>query len=84
MKTITITIIVPEGVSVGVSETVGPSNSPDEPPFPTEAPSSGKPSCPSHGPMFFKEGTNKSGKPYAGWFCSTEGCETKPIWSKVR
>lgn len=38
------------------------------------------PRCASHGPMIYKSGTNKSGKPYSGFFCTVQGCETTPVW----
>lgn len=44
---------------------------------PSSAPAGTTPTC-KHGAMFFKSGTNKSGKPYSGYFCSEDDC--KPVW----
>ena len=60
---------------------------PDNSTVATEQPSSSAapvaagsaPSCP-HGPMYHKSGTNKSGKPYSGYFCKDDECT--PIWDK--
>jgi hypothetical protein len=30
--------------------------------------------------MEFREGTNRSGKPYKGFFCQDRECEGKPVW----
>lgn len=39
------------------------------------------PACPTcGGPMTYKEGTNKAGKPYAGHFCVDRNCSQKPLW----
>ncbi len=32
------------------------------------------------GPMEYRKGTSKAGKPYAGWFCSKRNCKGTPIW----
>jgi hypothetical protein len=33
-----------------------------------------------NGPMSYRKGTSKAGKPYAGWFCQKRGCKGVPIW----
>lgn len=39
------------------------------------------PACPTcGGPMVHKEGTNKAGKPFAGYFCADRNCGQKPLW----
>ena len=30
--------------------------------------------------MEFREGTNRSGKPYKGFFCQDRDCAGKPVW----
>ena len=30
--------------------------------------------------MEFREGTNRTGKPYKGFFCQDRECEGKPVW----
>ena len=30
--------------------------------------------------MEFREGTNRGGKPYKGFFCPDRECEGKPVW----
>lgn len=46
---------------------------------------SGEGECPTCGkPMVYKEGTNKAGKPWAGYFCSDRECAQKPIWVDAR
>ena len=30
--------------------------------------------------MEFREGTNRTGKPYKGFFCPDRECEGKPVW----
>jgi DNA repair and recombination protein RAD52 len=38
--------------------------------------------CPTcGGTMRYKEGTNKAGKAYAGYFCADRNCKQTPIWS---
>ena len=32
--------------------------------------------------MEFKQGTNKAGKPWAGWFCSDKKCSQEPQWER--
>lgn len=32
------------------------------------------------GPMTYRKGTSKAGKPYKGWFCSKRDCKGKPVW----
>ena len=32
------------------------------------------------GPMAYRKGTSKAGKPYAGWFCTKKNCKGEPIW----
>jgi hypothetical protein len=44
---------------------------------PAEAAPNG-PGCP-HGPMKWKSGTSKNGKPYKGWFCVDDVCS--PQWA---
>ena len=80
MSEIVIRISLPEGVKAVVDYQ-------DEPPPPWEkaatAPQShAAPSCPVHGQMLHKSGTNKSGKPYSGHFCTVAGCETTPVWDQ--
>lgn len=79
-REIIIRIQVPDGVAV---PDVDYRDGGNEPPHPA-AQAGSAPSCPAHGPMNFKQGTNKAGKPYAGHFCFAEGCETPPVWSKTR
>jgi hypothetical protein len=76
---IVIRITVPDGLVPVVDY----SSSSDRPAAP---PSSGAavPSCPQHGPMTHKAGTNKAGKPYSGFFCFADGCETTPVWDPKR
>ena len=78
-REIVIKIQVPDGVATPVVEYVDSS----EPPHPASAGAAPAPSCPDHGPMHFKRGTNKAGKEYAGYFCNEMGCETKPVWAKA-
>lgn len=44
----------------------------------------GEPSpCPTCGAaMVYKEGTNKAGKAYAGYFCSDRNCKQTPVWAE--
>jgi hypothetical protein len=79
MPEIIIRITVPEGVTPTVDFA-------DQAPHPAVAGGSSAPapSCPDHGPMNFKRGNRKSdGKPYAGYFCDVEDCNTKPVWAKA-
>jgi len=32
------------------------------------------------GPMAYRKGTSKAGKPYKGWFCAKRNCKGTPIW----
>jgi hypothetical protein len=32
--------------------------------------------------MKFKQGTNKAGKSWAGWFCSDRNCPQEPQWER--
>lgn len=43
------------------------------------APAGGGPAC-AHGPMVFKQGTSKQGKPYSAHFCSVKGSSCQPVW----
>lgn len=80
MKTITITINVPDGVNVAVSQG-GQAERPfvarPDPPYPD-----GTPECPVHGAdwRLVKGGiSKKSGKPFNSfWACSIQGCDEKP------
>ena len=80
-REIVIRISVPEGVATPVVDYTE-----SEPPHPASAApqAAAKPSCPDHGPMLFKKGTSKAGNAYAGYFCEEEGCNTAPVWTKVR
>lgn len=71
---IVIRISVPEGMTPVVDYQQGPKVAPQAPT------GNAAPSCPIHGPMVHKSGTNKSGKPYSGFFCTVQGCETTPVW----
>ena len=82
-----VTITVPEGIDVQVVyEQAGQVSTLVTTPTltnyqPATAPQShAAPSCPVHGPMLHKSGTNKSGKLYSGHFCTVAGCETTPVW----
>lgn len=35
----------------------------------------------AHGPMNYKEGVNKAGKAYKGWFCTVPRSSCSPIWA---
>lgn len=84
MKTIVITLQVPDGVNVQVSQGGG-----NERPFvPREAPPEPDGVCPVHGAEWklVPAGTSKkTGKPYnAFWVCSERGCDEKPDYSDQR
>ena len=32
------------------------------------------------GPMTYRKGTSKAGKPYKGWFCNKRNCKGTTIW----
>ena len=83
MKTITITIQVPDGVEVRVAQGQGGGNGRDrpfverpDPPYPEGV------SCPVHGTgwRMVKGGTSKkTGKRFNSfWVCATDGCDEKP------
>ena len=39
------------------------------------------PACPECGrKMAYREGKSRSGRPYKGFFCRTEGCQGRPVW----
>lgn len=78
MKTITITLTVPDGVEVNVQQGA-PATVSSSAPQSTQGHD-----CPHHGPMEFKKGTSKAGNSYAGWFCAEEGCTTPPVWVPKR
>jgi hypothetical protein len=80
---IVITLTLPEGVVADVDyRTVATGGGVVMAP---QAPqSNAAPSCPAHGPMTHKAGTNKAGKPYSGFFCFADGCETTPVWDPKR
>ncbi len=46
------------------------------------APSASQPHSCAHGPRTFREGTNKSGKDYKGYFCAEDQCS--PEWVSTR
>lgn len=79
MKTVTITLQIPDGVNVAVNNGGGGSDRPfvprDDPPRPEGA-------CPVHDAdwKLVPAGVSrKSGKQYNGfWVCSVQGCDQKP------
>ena len=90
---VTITIELPDGVVPNVEYSTQPAAAalspaaaePEEfPPFPGTVPAprgSDGPAC-AHGGMVWKTGTSdKTGKPWKGWFCSLKGSDCKPVWA---
>ena len=73
---IIIRITVPEGITPVVDYSTGA-----QPAAAGGTSSPSAPQCPVHGPMFHKTGTSKNGKPWAGFFCTVDGCSTKPVWT---
>lgn len=76
MKTITISITVPDGVDVQVGGApTSPFTPRPDPPVPDEP-------CPVHGTdwRLVKGGTSKkTGKPFNSfWVCTTQGCDERP------
>lgn len=82
MSVLSVTFTCP---SCGHVEKIGAAAPPLAVPIPPMAPpNNAVPSCPQHGPMTHKAGTNKAGKAYSGFFCFAEGCETTPVWDPKR
>lgn len=78
MKTITITLTIPDGVAVDVVQQPAAGVVPLAP---AAAAPSDKTVC-KHGQRIHKAGTNKSGKPYDGYFCPEDQCS--PEWNSAR